>query len=140
MANEPRDHITYDFFNGDGSWRKCGSTNSGPRRQSEHRRGFGEPDGYIEQVGGKKTKTSARKWEDDHDCNARPGPKPRRPTPRSTTSRRSSRAVDPWAVVGGLATGALIGGAALGVGVLIAKIFEPRTGPSSLAQRRKRKP
>lgn len=91
----PRATTTYEFHGADGTKHHCGITDDPARRQGEHRRRFGEPEGSLDPVGNKKTRAGARAWEKEQGCS--PYDLPRRnavamvSSPRAQTRYRPTR-------------------------------------------------
>lgn len=56
------------FFGGDGSRIHCGQTKDPERREGEHRRTFGEPDGFLRVETESMPRWKARQWERANNC------------------------------------------------------------------------
>lgn len=64
-----RDTIIYHFYSLSGDLLHCGRTRRPLRfREREHRRRFGEPDGYAVKAGPKRSWKSAGEWERANRC------------------------------------------------------------------------
>lgn len=69
MASREWDTVVgYNFFGGDGSRIHCGQTNDPGRREGEHRRTFGEPDGHLRVATEPMPRWKARQWERANNC------------------------------------------------------------------------
>jgi hypothetical protein len=107
-----RDTYKYSFFSEDGDELHCGITNDLDRREGEHRRRFGEPDGYIEQDGRRTTRAAAEAWERRQRC--------------SPYDREANDGLSAGEVVGAVVKGAAIGLGIVVVGAALVEAFGSR--------------